>query len=74
MQATLRRSLQVGRVLPIAVIAILLGGVAAAAQIYVDASNDSGVEDGTQASPFNTIQEGINAVMSGDEVIVAAGV
>lgn len=39
---------------------------------YVDGSN-AGSEDGTQAHPFNTIQEGVNAASSGNTVIVAAG-
>ena len=29
--------------------------------IYVDDSNTSGIEDGTQTNPFNTIQEGVDA-------------
>ena len=35
--------------------------------VYVDASNDSGTEDGSQAHPYNTITEGITAAMSNDE-------
>jgi len=41
--------------------------------IYVDVSNISGIEDGTQQNPFNTIQEGITAAINGDTVLVAAG-
>jgi len=41
--------------------------------IYVDASNNSGVEDGTQDHPFNTIFEGINASQDSDSISVAAG-
>lgn len=41
--------------------------------IYVDDSNTSGNEYGTQTYPFNTIQEGISAVASGGTVNVAAG-
>lgn len=41
--------------------------------IFVDLSNNIGIEDGTSAHPFNTIQEGINAAVSGDVVGVAAG-
>ena len=41
--------------------------------IYVDASNTSGIEDGSQEYPFNTIMEGINAAYDGDTVLVAAG-
>jgi len=43
------------------------------ATIYVDASNTSGIEDGSQEYPFNTIMEGINAAIDGDTVLVAAG-
>lgn len=39
---------------------------AKAVTIYVDAANNSGIEDGTLAHPFNTIQEGINAANEGD--------
>jgi len=38
--------------------------------VYVDDSNTSGIEDGTQAHPYNTIQEGVDAVISGWEVWV----
>jgi len=41
--------------------------------IYVDAGNASGMEDGTKTHPFNTITEGISAVAPGKSVIVAAG-
>jgi len=41
--------------------------------IYVDAANTSGIEDGTKTHPFNTITEGIDAVASGKSVMVAAG-
>lgn len=40
--------------------------------VYVDNDN-TGFEDGTQAHPYNTIQEGINAASSGDTVKVKAG-
>src|SRR5689334_12565207 len=42
-------------------------------QIFVDISNQSGIEDGTTTHPFNTIQEGIDAAVSGDIVGVAPG-
>ena len=44
--------------------------------LFVDDSNISGVEDGTQANPFNTIQEAVNVASTagGDTVQVAAGV
>jgi hypothetical protein len=41
--------------------------------IYVDASNVSRIEDGTQAHPYNRIQEGLGVALSGDTVRVAAG-
>ena len=44
-----------------------------AAVVYVDAANQSGLEDGTISSPYNTIQEGIDAAGMGDRVQVAAG-
>lgn len=40
--------------------------------IYVDANNMSGIEDGTQAHPYNTIQEGLGVALSGDTVRTAA--
>jgi len=40
--------------------------------IYVDNDN-TGFEDGSQEHPFNTIQEGIDATLSGDTVLVADG-
>jgi len=41
--------------------------------IYVDVRNTSGIEDGTQTHPFNSIIEGIDAVATGKSVIVAVG-
>ncbi len=41
--------------------------------IFVDVANTTGVEDGSEAHPFNTIQEGIDAATSGDVVGVATG-
>jgi parallel beta-helix repeat protein len=40
---------------------------------YVNAGNTSGIEDGTETHPFNTIAEGIVKVPPGKSVIVAAG-
>ncbi len=40
---------------------------------YVDASNTSGIEDGSAANPYNTIQEGIDAAAPGCKVIVRDG-
>ncbi len=42
--------------------------------IYVDVANTSGIEDGSQEHPFNTIQEGIDATLDWDTVIVADGI
>lgn len=36
--------------------------------VYVDANNTSGTEDGSQASPYDTIQEGVDDAGSGDVV------
>jgi hypothetical protein len=41
--------------------------------VYVDDSNTSGLEDGTEAHPFNTIQEGVNLAGPGDTVRVLGG-
>ncbi|MBU4350375.1 DUF1565 domain-containing protein, partial [bacterium] len=41
--------------------------------IYVDAGNTTGIEDGTQTHPFDTIAEGIDAVAPGKSVVVSAG-
>jgi len=41
--------------------------------VYVDGANDTGVEDGSQDSPFNTIGEGIIAARAGDTVFTAEG-
>lgn len=45
-----------------------------AATRYVDAANTSGIEDGTAASPFDTIMEAIDQAVSGDVVTVAPGI
>jgi parallel beta-helix repeat protein len=41
--------------------------------IYVNAENTSGIEDGTKTHPFNTIAEGIDAAAPGKSVLVSAG-
>lgn len=41
--------------------------------VYVDDSNSSGTEDGSQTNPYNTIQEGINSVPVGGLVDIAVG-
>ena len=50
----------------------LLAGAATAADWYVDASAPGG-GDGSFGSPFQTIQQGLNAAFAGDSVIVRAG-
>ena len=42
--------------------------------IYVDATNTNGIEDGTETCPFNTISEGIEAAIPGKSVMVKAGI
>jgi len=41
--------------------------------IYVNAANTSGIEDGTEQHPFNTIKEGINAATAGNTVVIQSG-
>ena len=41
--------------------------------VYVDASNNTGIENGTQEHPYNTIKEGINASNPGAVVMISAG-
>ncbi|HXV75922.1 MAG TPA: right-handed parallel beta-helix repeat-containing protein [Candidatus Polarisedimenticolaceae bacterium] len=63
--------------LPIAIVLLLICpivAVAHAAEIHVDASNMSGMEDGSPAFPYTTIQQGIVHAAAGDKVRVAAGV
>jgi hypothetical protein len=50
------------------------GPFPAGTTIFVDVDNTTGVENGSQAHPFNTIQEGISAASNGDAVGVAPGV
>lgn len=40
--------------------------------IYVDVTNTTGVEDGSELHPFNTIKEGIAAAMAGYTVMISA--
>jgi nitrous oxidase accessory protein NosD len=53
----------------------LIGGNASAAPttIHVDDDNTTGIEDGSMANPYNTIQEGVDAANSGDTVYVNSG-
>ncbi len=58
-------------------VAALFAGIPAAAQgatIYVSAANVSGVETGSQSSPFKTIQGGLAVAVAGDDVLVSPGV
>ena len=61
-----------------ALLAIAAAESVTAATIYVDATNSSGIEDGTQTYPFNTITEGIDAtshdMVPPDVVSVAPGI
>jgi len=52
---------------------LLASSMGYAATIHVDAANQ-GEEDGSEAKPFNTIQEGIDAAQSGDTVQAASGI
>jgi len=40
---------------------------------YIDAGNNSGIEDGTKTYPYNTISEGLVVATLGESVIVNAG-
>ena len=41
--------------------------------IYVDVSNNTGIEDGTLAHPFNTILEGLQLSQNGDSISIMPG-
>jgi len=64
-----------GVLLVLSVLAVLPSGpkTLAGGTIYVDDDNVSGIEDGTLANPFNTIQEGVDAAAAGDTVFVFNG-
>ncbi|MAF51927.1 MAG: IPTL-CTERM sorting domain-containing protein [SAR202 cluster bacterium] len=57
---------------PVSVNACLPPDETAFNTVYVDASN-SGAEDGSVGSPWNTIQEGINGASPGDIIKIASG-
>ena len=42
--------------------------------IYINAGNTTGIEDGTKTHPFNTITEGLIAVAPGKSVVVSEGI
>jgi hypothetical protein len=52
---------------------VLLPSMVFAGFVYVDVGNETGIEDGTAANPYSTIQEGINNALQGDRVNVASG-
>jgi hypothetical protein len=41
--------------------------------VYVDISNNSGIEDGSQQHPYNTIEEGIEVATAGTTLMISAG-
>ena len=41
--------------------------------VYVDASNNTGVEDGTQSHPFDTPEEGMNKAIAGQTLFIRNG-
>jgi len=57
----------------LAVLACVVPLLTLAGSVYVDITNDTGVEDGTPANPYNTVQEGIDNALQGDRVLVAPG-
>jgi hypothetical protein len=63
------------RILSSLCVALLLVTVppASAADFYVNGSNASGTEVGTQQSPFRTVQAAIDAASGSDKIRVAAG-
>ena len=52
----------------------LLSGAVWAATIFVNAANDTGIEDGTLTSPYDTVGEALAVVAAGDTVSVAPGI
>ena len=42
--------------------------------VYVDDDNTSGIENGSMANPFNTIQEGVDFAGPGDTVSISSGI
>ena len=52
---------------------ILLAQSVIAKDIYVSAANTSGVEDGSFANPFSSIQKAADIAVAGDAVIIRAG-
>ena len=54
-------------------VGLLVASPSLAATVYVDQTNVSGTEDGTEAFPYVTIQAGIGNAAIGDKVTVAPG-
>ena len=52
---------------------MIISFTCSAQTIYVDLSNNTGIEDGTEQHPFNTIKEGINAASPGNTVMIKSG-
>lgn len=57
-----------------ALTASLAATPASAATLHVSAANTTGIENGTEGSPFSTLQPAINAAVAGDEILVQPGV
>lgn len=53
---------------------LVAAGPTLARVLYVNVTNNTGVEDGTPNHPFNTIQEALNYSVNTDEISVAPGV
>ncbi|MDG5468422.1 hypothetical protein P9J64_08840 [Deltaproteobacteria bacterium IMCC39524] len=56
------------------VLQLFFVSVVFAATVYVDAKNDTGIEDGSQAYPFKELQPAIYSAVGGDTVSVAPGI
>ncbi|MBN1183029.1 MAG: T9SS type A sorting domain-containing protein [Bacteroidales bacterium] len=41
--------------------------------IFVDSANTSGIEDGSELNPYNTIQEAIDGSIDGDTILISPG-
>jgi len=52
---------------------IMITSIVRGQVIYVDISNNTGIADVTQQHPFNTIKEGINAAVPGNQVMIMNG-
>jgi hypothetical protein len=61
------------RILAVAASVALFAGLTHGQTIYVDYRNESGTEDGTEEFPYNTIGEGIENALGGNQVLVASG-